>query len=89
MDNSSIAAKRGCAAIGPNPTDRGRPGTKPHLVTDRQGIPLPFVLTGANVHDSVPFEQMLDAIPRRQPQAWPAAPQTEEAARRQDLLRSR
>jgi transposase len=33
------------------------------LITDRQGIPLAFHLTGANVHDSVPFEHLLDAIP--------------------------
>ena len=38
--------KKGGAATGPNPTDRGRPGTKRHLVTDRHGIPLTFALTG-------------------------------------------
>ncbi len=54
--------KRG-AATGPNPTDRGRPGTKRHLITDRRGIPLAFALTGAHVHDSVPFEELLDAVP--------------------------
>jgi transposase len=54
--------KRG-AATGPNPTDRGRPGTKRHLITDRHGIPLAFLLTGANVHDSIPFEDLLDAVP--------------------------
>ncbi|MCW3477479.1 IS5 family transposase [Limobrevibacterium gyesilva] len=63
MDSSSIAAKKGGDATGPNPTDRGRPGTKRHLVTDRRGVPLAFVLTGANVHDSLPFEQLLDAVP--------------------------
>jgi transposase len=55
--------KKGGAAVGPNPTDRGKPGTKRHLLTDRRGIPLAFVLTGANVHDSVPFEALLDAVP--------------------------
>jgi transposase len=54
--------KRG-AATGPNPTDRGRPGTKRHLATDAKGIPLAFLLTGANVHDSVPFEELIDTIP--------------------------
>ena len=54
--------KRG-AATGPNPTDRGRPGTKRHLITDRRGIPLGFLLTGANVHDSTPFEALIDAVP--------------------------
>ena len=56
-------SQKGGAATGPNPTDRGRPGTKRRLVTDRQGLPLGFLLTGANVHDSKPFEDLLDAIP--------------------------
>jgi transposase len=63
LDSSSIAAKEGGVTTGPKPTDLGRPGTKRHLITDRQVIPLTFALSGANVHDSVPFEQMLDAIP--------------------------
>jgi transposase len=32
-------------------------------VVDRGGIPLATLLTGANRHDSVVFEQLLDAIP--------------------------
>jgi len=63
VDGSSIAAKRGGLATGPNPTDRGRAGTKRHLPTDRKGISLAFLLTGANVHDSMPFEHLIDAIP--------------------------
>jgi transposase len=55
--------EKGGAATGPNPTDRGRPGTKRHLITDRRGIPLGFLLTGANVHDSMPFEALIDAVP--------------------------
>jgi transposase len=55
--------EKGGAAVGPNPTDRGKPGTKRHLLTNRRGIPLAFVLTGANVHGSVPFEVLLDPVP--------------------------
>jgi hypothetical protein len=29
--------QKGGAATGPNPTDRGRPGTERHLITDRHG----------------------------------------------------
>ena len=54
--------KKGGAASGPNPTDRGKAGTKRHLLTDRHGLPLAFVLTGANVHDSVPLSELLDAV---------------------------
>jgi transposase len=43
--------------------DRGKPGTKRHVVGDRGGIPLASLLTGANRHDSVVFEDLLDAIP--------------------------
>jgi transposase len=50
--------------VGPNPTDRGKPGTKRHLITERQGIPLTALLTGANRHDSMIFEELIDAVPR-------------------------
>src|SRR6187549_1111974 len=52
LDSASLPAKAGGAATGPNPTDRGKPGSKRHLVVDRQGIPLAVLLTAANVHDS-------------------------------------
>ena len=55
--------QKGGEETSPNPTDRGRPGTKRHLVTDRQGIPLAFLLTGANVHDSKPLDELLDTVP--------------------------
>ena len=54
--------KKGGVATGPNPTDRGKAGTKRHLLTDRHGLPLAFLLTGANVHDSVPLAESLDAV---------------------------
>jgi hypothetical protein len=40
-----LANAIGCAATGPHPTDRGKPGTQRHLVVDRRGIPLAVVLT--------------------------------------------
>nr|WP_134682161.1 IS5 family transposase [Paracoccus ravus] len=63
MDSASVAAKKGGEVTGPNPTDRGRPGTKRHIVTDRRGIPLTGRLSGASVHDSWMIEPLLDAIP--------------------------
>jgi transposase len=53
--------KRG-EIIGPNPTDRGKPGSKRHLVVDRRGIPLAVMLSGANEHDSLFLEPLIDAI---------------------------
>lgn len=49
--------------MGPNPTDRGKAGTKRHIVTDRAGIPLAARLTGANRHESAVFEDLIDGIP--------------------------
>jgi putative transposase len=46
-----FASKRG-EKTGKNPTDRGKLGTKRHIVVDRNGIPLSAVLSGANDHDS-------------------------------------
>lgn len=43
--------------------DRGKQGTKRHLVVDKKGTPLAVVLTGANVHDCKVLEEALDAIP--------------------------
>ncbi len=48
---------------GPNPTDRGKLGSKRHIIVDTQGIPLAITVTGANRHDSMAFESTLDAIP--------------------------
>ena len=68
LDAASLPAKAGGAATGPNPTDRGKPGSKRHLVVDRQGIPLAVLLTAANVHDSTMLDEALDAVPPvRQP----------------------
>jgi len=53
----------GGAKTGPNPTDRGKSGSKRHLVVDRAGIPLAIRQSGANVHDSKMLEETIDAIP--------------------------
>jgi transposase len=55
--------KKGGTATGPDPTNRGKPGTKRHLVSDRCGTPLVTRITGANRHDSIVFEELIDAIP--------------------------
>jgi len=49
--------------VGPNPTDRGKPGTKRHLAVDRQGLPLVAGLTGAERHDATVFAAVVAAIP--------------------------
>ncbi|WP_196305781.1 IS5 family transposase [Variovorax paradoxus] len=63
MDGASGAQPPRGSHTGPNPTDRGKLGSKRHLITDRQGIPLIFCVTGANRHDSVVFEELVGALP--------------------------
>ena len=55
--------EKGGPETGPNPTDRGKAGTKRHLVVDGRGTPLGVTLTGANRHDSMALAATLDAIP--------------------------
>jgi hypothetical protein len=49
--------------VGANPVDRGKPGSKLHLVCDGQGLPLAVAVTAANTNDSVAFEALLDDVP--------------------------
>jgi IS5 family transposase len=63
VDSISVRAKRGGAETGPNPVDRGKSGSKYHLVVDRQGIPLSVLLTAANTADLTQLEPLVDGIP--------------------------
>lgn len=72
-DSASVRAKGGGLKTGRNPTDRGKLGSKHHLLVERQGIPLaPPVLSAANVHDSQVLDQLMDSvIPIKQAQGRP------------------
>jgi transposase len=48
---------------GPNPVDRGKPGSKMHVLSDRAGIPLSVAVSAANVHDSQALRPLVKAIP--------------------------
>ncbi len=54
--------KRG-PLTGPNPTDRGKPGSKIHLITDRNGLPLSLGVSGVNMHDSLGLKPLVRGIP--------------------------
>jgi len=43
--------------------DRGKPGTKRHLVVDGSGIPLAEFITAANVNEVTFLAELLDAVP--------------------------
>ncbi|MFD7597747.1 IS5 family transposase [Kitasatospora sp. NPDC059812] len=47
---------------GPNPVDRGKCGSKIHLLTERTGLPLSLAIFGASVHDSQALIPLVDAI---------------------------
>src|SRR3954465_9597982 len=52
VDSCSVRAQRGGGLTGPNPTDRGKAGTKYHLVVATDGLPLAAIPSAANVHDT-------------------------------------
>ena len=63
---------RGGQKTGANPTDKGKSGSKRHVVCDRGGIPLAVIHSAANVHDSKVLEEIVDAIsPIRKPRGRP------------------
>jgi transposase len=68
LDSFSVAAPGG-KKTGANPTDKGKSGSKRHIVVDRNGIPLSVIHSAANVHDdSKVLEEAVDAIsPIRKP----------------------
>lgn len=51
IDSSTVRAVGGGEKTGPNPTDRARPGSKHHVITDGRGTPLQTELSGANSPD--------------------------------------
>lgn len=61
----------GGAATGPDPTNRGKLGTKRHVLSDRRGAPLGVVLSAANRTDMRLAEAVLDSVmvPRPAPTA--------------------
>lgn len=65
VDGSQAKAPCGGEGVGPNPTDRGKGGWKRSVGTDAHGIPLGFVVSGANMHDSKLFARTLADIQDR------------------------
>lgn len=73
--------------MGRNPTDRGKPGAKRHLLTDAKGIAVALAVTGANRHDMKKLVDLLDgtvvepAPAAPPPWRWTAATTTPTAGR--------
>ena len=75
MDGAMTKAPLGGDATGPNPTDRGKKGTKRSLLTDGYGIPLGLAVDGANRHDKKMAERTIESIVIGRPQPSSDNPQ--------------
>lgn len=76
LDSIAVRAERGGELTGPNPVDRGKPGSKLHPLSDRTGLPLTILVSAANTPDAHLLVPVLDSIapirsrrgpPRRRP----------------------
>lgn len=75
LDGVMTKAPFGGAATGPNPTDRGKRGTKRSTLCEGHGLPLAVVVAGANVPDMKLTAPTLDALVVARPEPTAAQPQ--------------
>jgi putative transposase len=66
-DGAMTKAPLGGEKTGPNPTDRGKRGTKRSLLVDEHGVPLGLVVSGANTPDGQLLEATLTSVPVERP----------------------
>jgi putative transposase len=65
----------GGEATGPNPTDRGKLGTKRSVLTEGHGLPIAIVVAAANRNDMKLLAETLEAVVVERPAPTPEAPQ--------------
>lgn len=63
IDASFVKAPEGGEDTGPSPTDRGKSGSKHHVLTDAHGVPLTATVTAANVNEVTQVFQVLSDVP--------------------------
>ncbi len=61
--------------MGPNPTDRAKPGVKQSLLVEADGGPLAITIAGANVPDAQLLDATIQAIVLERPEPEPDFPQ--------------
>ena len=54
---------KGGAKTGPSPVDRGKTGSKHHVIVEAHGIPLAATLTGGNRNDVTRLIPLIQAVP--------------------------
>ena len=62
IDSGTRPAPLGGMETGKNPTDRGKRGSKIHILVDERGAPLALHITGANEHDKWSADNLLSNI---------------------------
>ena len=75
LDGCIIKAPLGGEATGRNPTDRGKQGTKRHLLVEAGGLPIGLVVTGANRHDKTQVASVFESRPVLPPMPSQEQPQ--------------
>ncbi len=56
---------------GNNPTDRSKLGTKRHILTDKEGIPISAVISSASTHDIKLVTEVVDySVIKRRPSSY-------------------
>lgn len=69
IDSKSCPAPLGGTQTGKNPTDRGKKGSKIHLLVDERGAPLAIHITAANEHDKWSADDLIVSIVVPRPSA--------------------
>jgi transposase len=67
VDSMMSPAPLGGSETGKNPTDRGKSGSKVHLLVDERGAPLAIFVTGANKHDKWSADDLIVHIVAKRP----------------------
>jgi transposase len=63
VDSSHLRAMKGGKKTGRSPVDRGKTGSKHHLIVEAHGIPLAATLTGGNRNDVTQLIPLIEAVP--------------------------
>lgn len=71
IDSAHVRALGGGEDTGPSPVDRGKLGSKHHVVVDAHGIPLAVDVTAANVNDVMELIPLTISIPPLKGKAGP------------------
>jgi len=67
VDSMMSPAPLGGSNTGKNPTDRGKLGSKVHLLVDERGAPLAIFITGANEHDKWSADDLIVHLVAKRP----------------------